>query len=302
MNNLEYNFYPPNNPQFYFQSNGFKQLKKFYKPYSLKSKVFWFIYCNSIFIRNKFSVKGSQIPLPINHIKQILNPEKSVVFLNLGTSGEEQKATIIALNEKQNLFLKYANSELAITLVENEATTLKNLELKKICSAKLLNFEKGNNYAFLLTEVINGNKFTQTKLNEKLMTLLLDVNNCFPSVNNNLIQVFSHGDFCPWNLLITNDQKLVLIDWEKSEFKTLGYDLFTFIFQTSFLLNPKDSVSKIINNNKSFIDYYFNSFNVKNWGLYLNTFAKTKVEEELIKNPSNLRNQYKKLLNYTDEN
>lgn len=300
MSNTKYNYYPPKNPQFYFQSNQFSKLKKYYFPYSRKSKLFWFIYANFSVVRNRFSVHENEIPLPITLIKRIINQENSAYFFNLGTKGDEQKATVITENIKQNFFLKFAQSDIAKTLVENEAKTLIKLRSTKLDTAKLINYGLENNCYIILTEALSAEKVDATVLNNQILNYILNVSLAFPLSNEKYIQAFSHGDFCPWNMLQTEDKKLILVDWEKAGFKTIGYDLFTFIFQTSFLLNPNLGIQSIIDINKGFIESYFNKFEIENWELYLIKFAESKIEEEASKTNQYLLNKYKELLTYND--
>jgi thymidylate kinase len=68
-------------------------------------------------------------------------------------------------------------------------------------------------------------------------------------VNNNRDQKIpfhrNHGDFAPWNALISNNQ-LFLYDWEYSqEYAPAFYDIFHFILQTEYLLK-KSNAGKIL--------------------------------------------------------
>jgi hypothetical protein len=97
-------------------------------------------------------------------------------------------------------------------------------------------------------------------------------------------------------MLLNKQQQIVLIDWEMAGLNPLGYDLFTFIFQTSFLLKPKLKINKIIYKNTIHINKYFNHFQIKDWKKYLIKFAKIKVEEEKEKSNSLLLLRYEELL------
>ena len=78
----------------------------------------------------------------------------------------------------------------------------------------------------------------------------------------------------------------------------LGYDLFTFIFQTNFLLNPNKKIKTIIAKNKQYINMYFTAFQINDWKKYLIKFANTKVTEEKQKSDSLLLSKYQKLFSY----
>jgi hypothetical protein len=79
--------------------------------------------------------------------------------------------------------------------------------------------------------------------------------------------------------------------------RILGYDLFTYIFQPIFLLFPKEPVKDILKKNKIWIDYYFNSFDIKNWTDYLTDFANAKLSVETQKNDMRLIKHYLRLKN-----
>ena len=114
------------------------------------------------------------------------------------------------------------------------------------------------------------------------------------------IEIFSHGDFCPWNMLINKKYEFLLFDWEMSGYKPLGYDLFTYLFQTSFLLNPEITVFQIISKNKTKIKSFFQGFETANWEDYLIKFSSIKIAEEKAKKHSNLLFKYQQLLEFND--
>ena len=78
----------------------------------------------------------------------------------------------------------------------------------------------------------------------------------------------------------------------------LGYDLFTFIFQTNFLLKPNKSIQKIINENKNRIEQYFAHFNIFEWSNHLIDFSKIKVNLEKEKGLKGMLLEYQILLDY----
>ena len=110
--------------------------------------------------------------------------------------------------------------------------------------------------------------------------------------------VLSHGDFCPWNMLV-KDNKLRLIDWEMAMDRVLGYDLFTFIFQTSFLLSTEIHVEKIFTDNSERIIQYFEHFKIYDFLPYLKCFSKCKIEIEILKKNQILVLKYTELFNYS---
>ncbi|MFA5299572.1 MAG: phosphotransferase, partial [Lutibacter sp.] len=124
--------------------------------------------------------------------------------------------------------------------------------------------------------------------------------NSLKNFKGSLESSFAHGDFCPWNLMTSNDQ-ILIYDWEFAGDYPLGYDLFTFIFQTNFLLKPKKNIEAIIIENEHSILSYFKSKNSLDWKSYLIEFAKLKVEFELNKGTNKLISNYKALLEYVEK-
>ena len=97
-----------------------------------------------------------------------------------------------------------------------------------------------------------------------------------------------------------NNENILVFDWEMAGMYTLGYDLFTYIFQTCFLLDSENQIKNIIVKNIKPIEYYFSHFNLKNWKPYLIAFAEHKVSLERSKG-DNMINNYLKLLKYAKE-
>ncbi len=152
-----------------------------------------------------------------------------------------------------------------------------------------------------MTEYFEGDKYKTTELDDDILkTILLiskiNVNDVNTYGKNDSIKCFNHGDFCPWNLLIDHNN-IKIIDWEMAGYYPLGYDLFTFIFQTNFLLSSK-TIHKILNSNKKYIIEYFKIYDIINWKPYLKEFASIKLRFEKEKNDSKLLKHYQKLIYY----
>lgn len=299
MSSKNYSYYPPNAPQFFFPKKEFNIYKKYYTPYSFKSKLFWYIYSNSRLVRSFFSIKENNIPLPISEIKKIVASREATYFYNIGTNGIEQKATIVISNKNENRFIKFAQKEKAKELVKNESKTLLFLKEKSVLnSAKILKSFSNETISYIITDLIDGEKVNITFMNHKILSLLIQISE-LEQKKLDLKYVFSHGDFCPWNMLMNKQKEIVLIDWEMAGLKPIGYDLFTFIFQTNFLLNPNYKVDKLLIDNLSYINEYFNKFQIIDWKKYLIKFAEIKIEEEKEKSSSILLLKYRDLLTKT---
>lgn len=304
MNKKSYYFYPPNKSQFYFPIENFNNYSVYYSPYTIKSKLFWFLFKNIGFVRKIFIVNEENIPLEIGKIKRLLKLRNSSLFFNLGSKGPEQKLTVIGDNNKEKLFLKFAETQIAKELVNNEIDILLELQKQKtLVTANLLSYGSTDDYSYLTTDVILGKKYSIAYIDDKIFDYLINLIKVKPVLNSDIKKVFSHGDFCPWNMLIeSKTNKLILIDWEMAGYKPLGYDLFTFLFQTNFLLKPKLKCSQIIKENKVYINIYFRKQNISNWEKYLIKFASLKIQAEEHKKDSQLLLKYQQLLNYNESN
>jgi len=299
MNN-NYYFYPPNKPQFFFPKKEFNEYQKYYTPYSALSKIFWFFFKNIKFLRIFFLISEEKIPLPIDNIKQLFNSKSGIFFFNLGTSGKQQKASIIASFNGVKYFMKFAQNETSRSLIKNEIDKLLYLENTQINSAKIINYDSNNDFAFLITNVISGNKINFTNINDQIIEILLEISKIEIVRNKDYIEVFSHGDFCPWNMLINSNNEITLIDWEMADLKPLGFDLFTYIFQTNYLVYKNKSNGIIIKENINYIESYFNKFKVIDWKSYLIKFMNLKILEEKNKTSTVLLQKYQQLKKEND--
>ena len=206
MQQKEYYYYPPKNPQFFFPKEEFKIYEKFYSPYSKKSKYFWALYKTLKIIRFWFKTTERNIPLPISKITKIISLKDVSYFYNIGTRGIHQTATVIAQNNNEKRFLKFTQKEQPKELIKNEIETLLKLNKEnEIVTAKILEYNIDNSFSYLLTEVINGGKFKKLKIDNNVFKLLLTLaSKGFR--NEKTKEVFVHGDFCPWNILVTEDK------------------------------------------------------------------------------------------------
>ena len=96
-------------------------------------------------------------------------------------------------------------------------------------------------------------------------------------------------------------RKIYLYDWEMAGTYPLGYDLFTFLFQTAFLVQPKKTVQHIIVDNQVLIDQYFGFFDISDWKEYLAEFSRVKISFEKIKGTKGLLHYYQGLRNYAEK-
>lgn len=229
----------------------------------------------------------------------------AVMAFYRGTPGSEQKVTVFGFDpELDDYFLiKIANSDIAKRNVKNEYKVLKQLEHEDF-APKLLSHVANGKYVLIKTTVFKGVRYSDhridsnaAKILDKLteLTIITDRN-----MQNNLRTCFAHGDFCPWNLMNCHG-KAKVFDWEMAGNYPIGYDLFTFIFQTSFLLNPNKKIKTLLDQYRKIIDDYFEHMGINRWELYLIEFAKIKISLESKKETTRLSHSFKKLKQYAEK-
>jgi tRNA A-37 threonylcarbamoyl transferase component Bud32 len=299
MKNHEFTYFPPTKKQFYFSAELLKnsQFPLMYVPLTLKAKVLWMLLKIS-HLRNFFSESIDQLPKPVlDQLSLIGNLNDNLYQINLGTPGPEQKTTIIKHSpDQRTTFYKLGKKELAKQLIENEYHILSELQ-GKFHSPKVFEFRQENDIMVLETSYLLAEKLSETTLNESILGLLIEMSKYNTRVNNNLSSCFSHGDFCPWNLLKHKEQ-LYIIDWEMASERPLGYDLFTYIFQTAILLDKTPDFNKLIETNRKYIIEYFSKHAIKEVVPYLKAFLEQKIDAETNKSATSiLTKQYQILHN-----
>ena len=262
-----------------------------YSPFGgLLSKIYWFLFKNISIVRCLSVVDTENVDFPYKAIMDIdgTNP---VLSFNLGSPGIEQKISILGWNKKEKLpfFAKYSQKPRAIELTKNEITVYKLLSDTGLVP-RLLKEEIGNEYAFIKTEYVRGKRVQNLDLTREIMQLSLLLKDyhltAIQTDKNGLKLALSHGDFCPWNMLEYKGE-LKLIDWELAADRTLGYDIFTYIVQTSSLLYPNKSLKKAINEYEDMIKEYFYLLDVENYRPYLHNFIRERIAYERSKDNHN---------------
>lgn len=301
---MKYFYIHPFKPQYFFPQ-GFKKhalFLDFFSPYSRVGRISWFLFTRFAFYRVLFSKSNLEEFIPENAIKRIIG-ENAVMAFNIGTIGPEQKITGLGVLNQKEFFIKYGQTKIAIANVTNEHNILNQIDhLDKV--PKVLDFYSDNNQVLLKTNVLEGKRLNDKPIDKSIIDQLILLSkqkvDCSKRTSSNLLTCFSHGDFCPWNMMANNGEVL-LFDWEMAGTYTLGYDLFTYIFQTCFLLKPETPIKTIIVENIKAIDYYFSHFNISDWKPYLITFSQEKVRLEELKGDEGLFSKYLKLLKYAKE-
>lgn len=260
------------------------------------SKIYWLFFKKSAFIRSLTSLRQDQLPLPFQQIKESLGLNTLLAF-NMGSPGIEQKISILGYDNelKQPFFAKFSQKEAAKALTINEIKIYQLLDNTRL-TPKLLHYQITDEYVCLKAEYIQGERPKNRQLNQQIVDLCLKLKDYHIENKNkdNLKYSLSHGDFCPWNMLVSNGY-ISLIDWELAKERPLGYDLFTFICQVSNLFEPEKNLLRTIDQNISFIQCYFKQCDIPDYLPYLKAFAQEKAEYEKTKNNIQLYNKYHQL-------
>lgn len=301
---MKYFYIHPFKPQYFFPQ-GFKQYDfflTFFSPYSKVGQISWYLFTRFSMYRILFAKKNIETFIPEKNIRKIIGEDPIMAF-NTGTIGPEQKITALGVSNQKSFFIKYGQTKIAIANVTNEYNTLKQIaHLDKV--PKVLDFYSDNNQVLLKTNVLEGKRLNYKPIDKSIINQLILLSkqkvDCFKTTSSNLLSCFSHGDFCPWNMMANNGD-ILLFDWEMAGSYTLGYDLFTYIFQTRFLLNPETSIRNVVVENIKAIEYYFSHFNIIDWKPYLRAFTDDKISLEKLKGDNGMLTKYLKLLEYAKE-
>jgi hypothetical protein len=301
---MKYFYIHPFKPQYFFPK-AFKKHEvfiSFFKPYSLIGKISWGLFRTFGIYRMWFGKTNIEAFIPEKEIRKIIGVEPLMAF-NTGTPGPEQKITGLGWDKNNYFFIKYAQTPLAIKNVVNEHQILHQLSGLDFVP-QIENFYQDDKRVLLKTDVLMGTRLGNVPLNETILNCLYTLaEQSITSENKFTSSVkmsFAHGDFCPWNMMEQNGG-ILLFDWELGGNYPLGFDVFTFLFQTNFLLEPEKPIGIIISENKDIIDQYFNNFKISDWRNYLTAFGKVKVDLEMQKGMKGMSSQYKTLLNYAKE-
>jgi tRNA A-37 threonylcarbamoyl transferase component Bud32 len=264
---------------------------------SVVAKLYWwlFLHCSLVRYLNRVELSSVQ---DFELLQSLLGTD-SVFGINFGTPSPDQKKSILGYDgEGLHFFAKLSRKENAKKLSSNEIFVYQKLSDSGLVP-KLFDCKITDDYVFLKTECVEGSHIHGQISNDEILKILetLRTYHYDESLNaSGLKTCFSHGDFCPWNML-ENDGRLKIIDWEMAGERSFGHDLFTYIFQTSFLIRREESFENVMQKNRTLIDSYFESAGVDDWIPYFKDFALLKVDEFTRKQDSYMLARYKEALN-----
>ena len=273
-----------------------------YCPYGGKlSRLYWWLFRKNRLVRYLTAVKESELPFPYDVIK-LADGTDCLMAFNMGSPGVEQKISILGYDNMtgQPFFAKFSQKKKAIELTRNEAMIYQKLQSTGL-TPKLLKMEEVGNGLYMKVEYVEGRRPESTSLDKQIIDIAIRLGNYHLedsiAESLNLKTGLSHGDFCPWNFLISNGEAK-LIDWEMAAERPLGYDFFTYICNVSILLYPQLTLKQTIDEHRDLISYYFAQYNIEDWLPYLKYYAKDKYEYELGKGFKDRADKIKLLENY----
>jgi hypothetical protein len=261
------------------------------------AKLYWWLFLHCSLVRFLNRVESSSVQ-DVELLQTLLGAD-SVFGINYGTPSPDQKKSILGYDEAgRHFFAKLSQKENARKLSSNEIFVYQKLADSGLVP-KLFDCKITDDYVFLKTECVDGNHVHGQISNDEILQILetLRAYHYDDSLNANCLKMcFSHGDFCPWNML-ESDGCLKVIDWEMAGERALGHDLFTYIFQTAFLIRREESLENVMRESKKLIESYFKSACIDDWKPYLKAFTLLKIEEFTRKQDAYMIARYKEALN-----
>ena len=302
---MEYYYFHPRNKQYLFseQYKEYELLRSMYQSYTLGGRIAWFLFNRSKRVRQLWRARDVE-KIAEFEVLQTVCPAETIFVINKGTGGVEKKTTALGYipSVGEAVFFKYANTPVACNNVRNEAEALRMLHGKSF-APQLLDFVDVGNYCYLKTTVLQGQRLRMHGSDADLLQLLYTIaaTKHKTILDNKLVMAWAHGDFCPWNMMLSPKNELLVYDWEMAGMQPLGYDLFCYLFQTSFLLHQRRKVSSVLKANHSLITTYFANYAINDYTVYLMAFAQRKIDKENEKGSVKLRKSYEKLLKYVEK-
>lgn len=272
-----------------------------YSPYGGKlSRWYWKKFKQSHFVRSLTSVREEKLPFSYEQICELTGRDALLSF-NMGSPGAAKKISMLGYvpTTKQAFFAKYSQRPEAMQLSMHEIEVLRLLKDTKLVPT-LYDSKVGNDYVYLQTEYVQGHRPYDTLLNDQVVSLLISLSqyhypNKVGDNNEVLCTCLSHGDFCPWNMLVQPDDSLRMIDWEMADERIVGYDIFTWLLNVAGLVTGKIPLYHIIEKNRKHIMRYFNALQIGDYTPYLRNFVEQQMVIQKQNNKKHLLARYQEL-------
>lgn len=258
------------------------------------SKIYWWLFQHCGIVRFANRVPNPNKYFPYRQVVGLC-PPGSVLSLNMGTPGVEQKMSMLGLApDGTRFFAKYSIKPKTLLMSKNEINVLEALNGTGL-APDLLDFKVEDDYVFFRTSYVNGVSLASVSLSDKITDLAIELSKYHLKEKNNteLKYCLSHGDFTPWNVMVVNGEYR-LIDWELADERPLGYDLFLYISH----FNDDSQLLDAYLNARHHIDRYFTTHGICDWSPYLYAFAQLKAKYENEKGESARSEFYKGILKF----
>ncbi|MDO4310333.1 MAG: phosphotransferase [Prevotella sp.] len=262
------------------------------------SRFYWWLFRKYRVVRRLTAIDENSLDFPYRLIRKIDGTD-SLMSFNMGSPGVEQKISILGYDNMKGepFFAKFSQKPAARNLTKNEIKVYRILD-GTMLTPKLLGCSQGEDYDYLKAEYIPGSRPQTRELTEDVVRLCIMVSQHHLTENHTdasgLTMCLSHGDFCPWNILVS-DKGMRLIDWELADDRPLGFDLFTYICQVSALFTPENTLLRSIDDKTKMIESYFSVFGIEDYLPYLRAFAEEKIGYERSKGNCRLLEKYEEL-------
>lgn len=265
------------------------------------SRYYWRKFRQSQFVRSLTSVKENRLPFPYMTIRELVGLD-AILSFNMGSPGDAQKISMLGYmpTTRQPFFAKFSQKPEAMRLSKHEIDVLRLLKETRLVPT-LYDSRMGDDYVFLQTEYVQGHRPYDTLLTNQVVDLLISLSayhypNAEKEKTGDLHTCLSHGDFCPWNMLLQPDGTLRMIDWEMADERIVGYDIFTWLLNVAGLVTGDIPLYHIIEKNRKYIMRYFNAQNLRDYTPYLRSFVEQQLEILKTNNKRQMLQLYQDLL------
>lgn len=250
-----------------------------YSAYGNKlSRWYWRKFQQSRFVRSLTSIKEENLPFPYDEIRELADNDALLSF-NMGSPGDAQKISMLGYipSSRQPFFAKFSQKTEAMRLSKHEIEVLTLLQDTQLVP-RLFDSKIGKDFVYLQTEYVQGHRPYDTLLSDQVVDFLIKLSSFhYPNGDKTdeagMRTCLSHGDFCPWNMLVQPHCALRMIDWEMADERIVGYDIFTWLLNVAGLVTGKIPLYHIIEKNCRHIMRYFNALQIGDYTPYLRSFV-----------------------------
>ena len=271
-----------------------------YSPYGGKlSRFYWQKFRQSSFVRHLTALKEDNLPFPYATIRGLIG-DNSILSFNMGSPGDAQKISILGYQPgtRQPFFAKFSQKPAAMRLSRHEIDVLQVLQKTNLTPC-LYDYRIEEDYVYLQTEYVQGHRPYDTLLNNQVVDVLIALATMhYPNSVNSAKEFrtcLSHGDFCPWNMLVQPDGSLRMIDWEMADERIVGYDIFIWLLNVAGLVTGKVPLYNIIDKNRKQIIRYFRTLQIEDYTPYLRRFVEIQIDALRAQEKTHMLKRYQEL-------